>query len=130
MHSHAKIMLAGVSANTVSEAENVDNSRHVDLAVTAHGTTPNFRIRVKGSIAQDAPDFSAAQSETNQWGYVMVKDLNDGTTINGDVGLVYSGTGGTSLVEINTNGLKHYVVELDNYTSGNATVYSRAFTER
>lgn len=130
MHSHPKMMLNGVSAAIISDRENVDNSRHVVLAITAHGTTPTFRVRVKGSIAQDEVDYSAAQAEDNQWGYMMLKDLNDGTTIDGDIGISYAGTGGTQFVEINTNGLKHFVVEVDNYTGGNATVYSRAFTER
>lgn len=130
MHGSPKMMLNNVNAAVISEAENVDNSRHVVLAITADGTTPTFRIRVKGSITNDAPNFGGAQTRQNQWEYIMLKDLNDGTTIDGSTGISWAGTGSTRLVEINTNGLKHFVVEVDNHTSGNATVYSRRFTER
>ena len=124
------MMLDNVSAAIISDAENVDNSRHVVLAITADGTTPTFRVRVKGSIAENKPNFANAQARDNQWDYIMLKDLNDGTTFDGVSGVSFAGTGGTSLYEVNTNGLKHFVVEIDNYTGGNCTVYSRRFTER
>ena len=121
-------MLDGKTAGAqISDAENVDNSRHIVLALTAFNS-PNFRIRIKGSITNDAPDFGAAQSETNQWEYIMAKDLNDGSTINGSVGISWAGTGSTRMVEVNTNGLKHFVVEVDNHVAGNAYVYSRRFS--
>lgn len=128
MHSNGQALFSAQAANGHSFAMNVDNSRHVMLAIVSDNLA-NLRLRVKGSIAQDAPNFSLAQAPDNMWGYIMLKDLNDGTTINGVNGVSFSGTDGVYFLEVNTNGLKHICVELDNYTAGDVTVYGRAFTE-
>lgn len=129
MNSSGKVLFTSQGADGHSDAENVDNSRHLMLAISS-ANLANLRVRVKGSISQDQPDFTGAQSPTNQWGYVMLKDLNDGATINGDAGVVYAGTDALNFVEVNTNGIKHLCVEVDNYVAGDVSVYSRSFTER
>ena len=129
MHSSGKVLLNNVTGAVISDAENVDNSRHVVLAIAAEGT-PTLRIRVKGSVQQDSPNFGAPQTKDNLWFYIMLKDIADGATIDGITGISFAGAAGYRMMEVNTNGLKHFVAEVDNHTDGEVTVYSRAFTER
>lgn len=35
-------------------------------------------------MSDTAPDFSAAQSDTNRWDYIQVKDYEDNASIDGD----------------------------------------------
>lgn len=116
-----------MAANGHSDVENIDNSETVVLAVDTAGSA-NLRFRVKASISQDKPDFTAARSATNRWEYILVKDYQDGASINGDVGLVFSGTDDNRLVELNTNGLKWMCFQVDNWVAGSVSPYSRAYT--
>ena len=62
-------------------------------------------IKCQGSIADDAPTFSSAQSATNQWDYVEVVDIQSGTAIDGDTGITISGANENVQVVVNTSGL-------------------------
>lgn len=122
-------MLNALASNGHSEVEDVDNSRHVVIAVAGEAA-PALRVRVKGSISERAPDFTAPRSASNMWDYIQTKDLQDASTLNGDSGLTFAGTADVRMLEINTNGLKFYCLEVDTWTVGNVTAISRKFTEK
>lgn len=69
------------------------------IAVGASAT-----LKCQGSIADSTPDFSAAQSESNQWSYVQIIDLESGDPIDGNTGISLNASQ-HEMFEINDNGL-------------------------
>ena len=47
-------------------------------------SSANFTIKFQGSMSDTAPTFSAAQSNTNRWDYIQVKDYQNNSSIDGD----------------------------------------------
>ena len=84
-------------------------------------------VKFQGSIAEDAPDFSAAQSPTNQWDYIEVIDLEDGSAIDGDVGIAVSTGDDNRQLEANINGLNYVNAIISGWTEGEVTVKARLF---
>lgn len=128
MRSTLKKLFDGQAENAVSELENVDNSRHLIVAIDTENSA-NCTIRFKGSIQDTPPDFSSAQAVDNQWEYLQLKDLMDGSSIDGDTGLALAGTDAHRMFEINTNGIKYVVAEVSSHVAGNVDVQLRAFNE-
>lgn len=86
--------------------------------------TSTLTVKFQGSINQTAPDFTAAQSATNQWDYIEVVDLEDGSTIDGDTGITVTGATDHRMVQANVDGLTFLNVEVSAYTSGGVTAKS------
>ncbi len=53
------------------------------------------------------PDFAAAQTVTNNWDYIQMIDLNSGSSVVGDTGMVCTGTDDFRLFEVNINSLDY-----------------------
>ena len=128
MHPITQKLLDAVSENGYSYPDSVGyvrDFRHVSLAITA-SSSPTLTVRILGSVAEEMPDFSSAASETNQWKYVQTKNLEDGSTIDGDTGVNFAGTAGTENVEVNTNNLRWLAVEVSGHSAGTVTVVMAA----
>ena len=96
--------------------------------VSVHTTdSTNCTLKFAGSIAEEAPDFAAGQSPTNSYEFVQVKDLEDGSTLDGDTGLVLSGTDDNRLFEINTNALRFITARITAISAGAVTVKVRLY---
>jgi hypothetical protein len=95
--------------------------RHIMLAMDSSGTS-TLTAKVQGSDAETMPDFEAAQSPTNQWDYLQVKDLEDGGAIDGDTGLALSGADDNRQFEVNTNGKRWVTVDITAWTQGKLRV--------
>lgn len=95
--------------------------RHIELALDT-ANSASMTIKVQGSIQATKPDFSSAQSATNQWSYIQLIDLADQSTIAGATGVVLTGTDAHRLFEVNTNGLVWVSAVVTAYSAGNATV--------
>lgn len=128
MHSILKQLFDDQAVDGISESENVDNYRHLMIAIDTDGSA-ELTVRIKGSIQATPPDFSAAQSKSNQWSYLQLKDLETGNSLAGATGLVASGTDLNKLYEVNTNGIKYIVAEVSSRTVGTVSVLLRAFNE-
>ncbi len=127
-HLQSEVLLDSVSStgdDGRSEPMNVKDFRHVGLSVGTSGSA-TMTVQVKASIEDEAPDFSSAAGEDNQWDYVQTINLNDDGSNNGDDGIAYSGTDAVELLEINTNLITHFVVEVTSYTAGTVTVIANA----
>lgn len=125
-HLQSEVLLDSASAvNERSEPMNVKDFRHVGLSVGTSGSA-TMTVQVKASIEDEAPDFSSAAGEDNRWDYVQTINLNDDGSNNGDDGIAYSGTDAVELLEINTNLITHFVVEVTSYTTGTVTVIANA----
>ena len=84
-------------------------------------------IKAQGSIAtinqeNTPPDFSASRSVTNNWDYIQMVDLQDGTPYSGDTGMVLTGTDDYRLFEININGLDWISFVITAVSAGTATI--------
>lgn len=125
----SEVILDDVSSEQTSQELLVTDFRHVVFSVGTSGSA-DLDVKFRGAItdpqADTTTDLTSAASQTNQWDYVQVINLNDQGTDNGDTGIVYSGTDAVELVEVNTNLLSRLVVEVTNYTTGSVTVIGKA----
>ena len=121
----AKILDAK-AATGIGTPQQIQDFRHLVLALHTSGSA-NFTVKIQGSISEDMPDFSAAQSVSNQWDYVQIKDLQNGSSIGGDTGVAAAGTDDHRLFEVNTNGLRWLCAEITAYAAGEVTLYVKPF---
>lgn len=85
----------------------VGDYRHVLFDLFTTGNT-NATIKMKASFQKGggtnpAVDFNAAQTPTNRWFYVQMKNLADAVAVDGVTGVVLAGTDLSVGYEINTN---------------------------
>ena len=121
----AYILNAVASAST-GTALLVQDYIHLVIALDT-ANNANFTVKIQGSIQEDLPDFSAAQSASNQWGYIQIKDLEDESPFNGSVGVSAAGTDDHRMFEINENGLRWVCATITAYTAGNITLTLKPF---
>ena len=101
----------------------VENFRNALLAFdTDGGGDAAFTVKIQGSVQTEVPDFSAAQTKSNQWEYIQIIDLEDGASIDGDTGVSVSGADDHRLFEINTNHLRWVNAIISSYTEGELTL--------
>jgi hypothetical protein len=84
-------------------------------------------VKFQGSISETAPDFTDAQASDNQWDYIEVVDLEDGTAIDGDTGVAITGAQDHRLFQANVDGLVHVNAIITAHTGGAVTVKGVAF---
>jgi len=95
----------------------VQGFRHLELHTDTSGTA-TMTFKVQGSDAEVMPNFNAAQSVTNRWDYIEIKDLQDGTAIDGDTGVAAAGADDHRMFEINANSLRWVNVVVTAWTQG------------
>lgn len=88
----------------------------------------NLTLQVQGSIATDIPTWASAQSPSNPWDYIQIKDQEDGSVLDGDIGLALTGTDDHRIFEINVNALKWLNLRVTAYVAGDITVIGKAFS--
>jgi len=91
----------------------------VRTTVISLATAGNFAGTVKFamSLQQEAPNFALPPSPTNRWDFVRVIDLQDGSTIAGDDGVVLTANTVRNL-EMDTNGANWLTAIVSGYTAG------------
>jgi hypothetical protein len=115
-------------ATANSKAINVSDFVKVGLNL-ATASSANLTFKVKGAIGQTAPDFTAASSVSNPWFYVDLAPLdNAGVVVDGDTGLVWSGTDATRGVEINTDTIDYIALVVTARSAGSITCTSLTAT--
>lgn len=82
-------------------ASNVNSYRHMDLTVASRNASGTIKFACSSQTA--IPDFNVAKSVTNRWDYIQVADKEDGSTIDGDTGIVLADTTDVRQLEINDN---------------------------
>lgn len=115
-----KTLLNAAVANGVGEVDLISDCRHAVIAIDG-ADSPNLTIKIVGSMADEMPNFAAAQSPDNQWDYLQGKDLEDGSSVDGDVGITFSGTADNRQIEINTNLVRWVSVVVSGYVAGEVT---------
>ena len=61
-------------------------------------------IKFCASVQEDKPDFTAAQSPTNEYDFISVYDLQNASLINGDTGVTFTGAD-TRKFQINSDAI-------------------------
>lgn len=111
----------------------VSDFRHIDLilAVAGMGVGDTIIMKIKGSSALEAPDFDAAKTISNEWDYIQAIDKEDGSAIDGDVGITFSASNDLRKLTANVDGLRWITVDINTIsdavnTSGSAkcTLYN------
>lgn len=116
------------SAHEAAETGKVidtDSYRFV-LFTLSSSDTGNFVLKFQGSMSNTAPDFSSAQSVTNRWDYIQVKDLQAGTTVDGDTGVTWTAD---DVVRYETvfSGYKWICATLTTYNTGKITLSTKLY---
>lgn len=97
--------------------------RHFIFSVHADANT-TATVRVKGSAQNELPDFSAASSASNDWGYVGIRELENANLINGATGVVISNTTHQKLYEVECNGLTHIAFDVSSVSGDGIVINS------
>jgi len=114
----------------VSTAQSVVGSDNVMVTIVGIDS-PDLTIKCQGSMGASLastildgvpPVFSTAQSVTNMWDYVAMYDLEDGAFVDGDTGVVFSGSADTRQFIINTEPLLWVSFQVTARSAGNVSV--------
>lgn len=107
--------------------------RNAELAISTAAATTGT-VKVKGGVTTvDAnnntiiPDLTAARSQTNNWDYIEIVDLQDGSAIDGDTGVSFAGVADNRLFEININGLDYIATEQSSMSGGSVSASVKLF---
>lgn len=76
-------MFDGATATGTATAYPIQDYMHIMLTLSS-ASSANFTVKIQGSMSDTAPNFSAAQSNTNRRDYVQIKDYQSGSNIDGD----------------------------------------------
>jgi len=102
--------------------------RHAVVTVNT-ASSANLTLKFAGSIAATAPNFAAAQSVSNPFDYIQAKDLEDGSSVDGDTGIAPAGTDDQRIFELNINGLEYLTAIVTAWAAGSVTVTVRLFND-
>jgi len=109
----------------------IEDYRNCVFALASDGGgDADLTVKFQGSILEDCPDFSAAQSATNMWDYIQTMDLQNSAEIDGDNGIVFAAADDNRLLEANINGLRWVNAIISGYTEGEITLRVRLFNNQ
>lgn len=94
----------------------------------ATDNSAEWTIKIQGSFSDECPDFSQAASADNQWSYISVRNLEDGTNIDGTTGVALEGTDAVIDLLVNTPALRWIGVTITTYTAGTFNVILNGFS--
>ena len=91
----------------VGEPVLVQSYRHktTTIATSGMGAGDTTTIKIQGSSKETPPDFHLAKSITNDWDYIQIVDLEDGSTVDGDTGVSIADANDLRKFAINVDGL-------------------------
>jgi len=108
---HNNFAFAKQSAATVLPVSYSTDGYHILFSLHCDANT-TVTVKVLGSSQEEAPDFSAAASADNDWGYVAYRDLASADLVAGATGTTVSNTTIHKLFEVESNVLTHVAFEL------------------
>lgn len=114
-------ILDAKAADGIGTPRHVADLDHIMLALDT-ADSANLTVKFQGSYAKEMPDFAAAQSAANQWDYIEVKDIEDGSAIDGDTGIAMTGTDDHRMLEANVSGLTWICAIVSSLSAGSATL--------
>ena len=119
----------------IGRSIDVSEFRHAIVSVHGNGST-NLDLGFCGSIGKSVstpdacPDFSAASTYLNSWGWLDIVSLHNNTSIDGSAASIsMTGSAVNLLYEINVNGMKWINVLISGWSVGGVTVNIRLFND-
>jgi hypothetical protein len=113
--------------NLKGKAFLIKDFRHIELDLSTSGSA-NFTLKIQSS-EQDNVNFNAAQSTTNRWDYVQIKDLEDGSSIDGDTGIAPAGADDHRHFEVNVNGGTWICAQLTAWSAGKLNLVCNVYND-
>lgn len=112
------------AATGVGTTIDVSGYNSILVQVTA-ALNSTLTYKFQGSVADSAPDFSSARTESNVWEYIHAYDLqNPSSGIPGDTGVSITNdtvANNVYLYKINVDMLHWFNIEVSAYTDGDVT---------
>jgi len=102
-----------------------DGFEHLELGVNT-ANSANLTIKFQVSYQDDAPDFNAVQSPTNQWEYVDIVDTQNKSSIDGDTGLSPAGSDDNRHFAVNKDNVRWFSAIITSWTAGTVDVNLKA----
>ena len=99
----------------------INDFRNAVLAVLTSGTTTST-LKIAGANTGDSPNFGATVSASNLYTFLQSINLEDGSSVDGDTGIVVAGTDIVREYEVNINAMKYLTVFPITWTQGAITV--------
>jgi hypothetical protein len=106
-----------------------DDFTHAIISLNT-ASSANLTVKFAGSIADTAPVFTDAQSVSNSFDYIQVKDIEDGSAIDGDTGIAPAGTDDQRMFEVNINALRYLTAVVTALAAGSVTVKVRLYNNQ
>lgn len=122
-------ILDGVTADGAGTAILVEDLEYIVVSLdTTDSTTAT--IKAQGSIADVEPTWGSAQSPTNQWDYIQMRDYEDASAVDGDAGVALSGTDTNRQFRVNVDGLKYFNLIVSGYSQGTIHGKMKGFSDK
>ena len=118
-----RLVMDAVTAVTTGTAFNVADFQNTIFTVATAPNGASSTLKFVCSMSESAPDFTVAPTVSNRWDYVEVMDLDDGTVVDGNAGLVFVNSTTVRHLKINSNLARWCTASLPAYTAGTTTVY-------
>lgn len=119
-----QIIMSAKATTGIGSPILVEDFQHIFIELSSQ-SSGNFTVKFQISNADTMPDFSSAQSATNPWDYVQVKDLEDNAAIDGDTGVAFAGTDDVRQLEANINGAKWFCARITAISAGSVNVKAK-----
>jgi len=124
--SGLQTIFSAADAAATGKAHFVENADKMVFEF-ATASSANLTVKFQGSISDTQPDFSAAQTASNHWDYIEVIDLEDGSAVDGDTGIVLAGTDDFRLFSANVDGLRWVCATITARSAGTLTLKVKTF---
>jgi hypothetical protein len=115
------IILDKASSATTWLAKLTASYRDLQLTIKTQNSA-DLTVKIQISNQDKMPDFASPATATNEWEYVQIKDLQDGSAINGNVWVSFSWIDKVCMFEVNTNFARWTCATVTTYTAGNVTI--------
>lgn len=99
----------------------INDFRNAVLSVLTSATATTT-LKVAGSNTPDSPNFGATVSASNLYTFLQAINLEDGSSVDGNTGIVVAGTDISRQYEVNINAMKYLTVFPITWTQGAITV--------
>ena len=104
----------------------VEDFEDLMLSVNSESSA-NLTVKFQGSIQEGAPDFAAAQTKDNAWDNIQVRDMQNASSLDGDVGLALAGSDDHRIFMMNVAGLRWINAIVTARSAGAVTVLAKPF---
>ena len=115
-----RVVLNAVAATTTGSAFNVADFVHIGLTVDTEKASGTLKFAC--SMMELAPTFASSSTSTNRWDYVESIDLQNGSSIDGNTGIVFTSTTNVRQYEVNVNNVRWCTAILSPWTAGTTSV--------